>query len=322
LPWTTADGRHSIGSGPTPAALPSGQAHQQDQESWRAAPPGQSPFRTEGQPAGQRDPYQAGQPGWQSAEGPASAAWSSPVASPDGPPNQSAAQRGGAGWDGGRWNPAPATGPVIEGSVLDSGVLDSGPADLGRTISGSYPGQPDQYSQPAQYGESAPYNQSGQYNQPAQYNQSAQYNQPAQYSQRDLDSQADWRGRHTRNEGQASVHQQAPAGGTDWPPQDWPPQDWPAQDQPAQDQPAQPRIAASGLPIRTPRAATPPSAPLSPSGSLWERAESEPAGYQDASGYEGTGGYQNTGQESGGRPIYVWNPADRPSRPGYPPATE
>jgi hypothetical protein len=64
------------------------------------------------------------------------------------------------------------------------------------------------------------------------------------------------------------------------------------------------------LPVRTPRPATPAPAPLSPSGSLWERAESEPGGYQD------------TGQEPGGRPIYVWDPADRPSAPGYPPATE
>jgi hypothetical protein len=48
---------------------------------------------------------------------------------------------------------------------------------------------------------------------------------------------------------------------------------------------------------------------MSPSGSLWERAESEPGDYQD------------TGQEPGGRPIYAWDP-DRPSAPGYPPATQ
>jgi hypothetical protein len=55
----------------------------------------------------------------------------------------------------------------------------------------------------------------------------------------------------------------------------------------------------SGLPIRQPRSVTP--APLSPSGSLWERAESA----QDASPADAT--------DTAGRPIFVWD-QERPQR--------
>ncbi len=61
-----------------------------------------------------------------------------------------------------------------------------------------------------------------------------------------------------------------------------------------------------GLPVRTPRPAR--AAPLSPSGSLWEPAGSEPG---TSPGDDG---------DAGGRPIYVWNPAAGPPAPGYPPA--
>ncbi len=67
--------------------------------------------------------------------------------------------------------------------------------------------------------------------------------------------------------------------------------------------PAGPR---AGLPVRTPRPAS--AAPMSPSGSLWEPAGSEP------------GTSPGDGGDAGGRPIYVWNPAAGPSAPGYPPA--
>jgi hypothetical protein len=67
------------------------------------------------------------------------------------------------------------------------------------------------------------------------------------------------------------------------------------------DVPTAPRVAPSGLPVRQPRASRPPgSAPLSPSGSLWEPASrdaGEPADYQDQS------------YDSAGRPIFVWDPA-------------
>jgi hypothetical protein len=213
--------------------------------------------------------------------------WDSPGASPaaayGGLPGRNPGEHGGDGWDGARWNPAPAVGPVIEGSVLSSGS-----ADHGRASSASSTGQ---YSQPG-------------------------HRQPGQHRQSDLGRQPDWRGRQTWTENQADSSQQATAGdiASAQPGQDWPglgPQG-----------PQQPRIAPSGLPIRTPRPAASAPAPRSPSGSLWERAESEPGGYQDPSGNEAPDGYENTGSDPGSRPIYVWKPTDRPSAPGYPPANE
>jgi Subtilase family len=261
LPWTDNAGRHS------------------GQESWPPdEPAGQSQFGPGGQPVGQRDPYSASQPGWRPAESQAPPGWDSPYAgagsAQGGLPGRNPAQHSSDGWDDGRWNPAPAAGPVIEGSVLDSG-----PADHGRASSASYPD---------------PYSPSG------QYSGSGQYSQPGQYGRSDPDMQSDWRGRHTWDENQAQDMALGQPG------QDWTgPQD-----------PQQPRIAPSGLPIRTPRPAASAPGPRSPSGSLWERAESGPGGYQDPSG-------QNTSQEPGSRPIYVWKPADRPpAARGYPPADE
>src|SRR4029077_210525 len=49
------------------------------------------------------------------------------------------------------------------------------------------------------------------------------------------------------------------------------------------------------LPVRQPRQSATTAAPLSPSGSLWERAIAPPD-------------VPAEGQDSGGRPIYVWNP--------------
>ena len=286
LPWTDSAGRHSVDAGPAPAALPGRHTAQRGQESW---PPdeaaGQSQFGPAGQPAGQRDPYYASQSGWQPAESQAPPGWDSPYASPGsaqgGLPGRSLPQGGSDGWDGGRWNPAPAAGPVIEGSVLDSG-----PADRGRASSASYP---DPYSP------SGPYSESG------------QYSQPGQYSRSDPDLQSDWRGRPAWGENQAQDMTSGQPG-----------QDWPGPPGPQE-----PRIAPSGLPVRTPRPAASAPGPRSPSGSLWERAESEPGGYQDPSGHEASGGHQNTSREPGGRPIYVWKPADRPpASRGYPPADE
>jgi len=256
LPWTATAGRHSVGSRPAPAALPGGHADQDGQE-WRPDEPyGQSPFPSEGQPAGgQRDPYRASQRGQHSAENQAPAAWNSPGASPaaayGGVPDPSAAERRGAGPDGGRWNPAPATGSVIEGSVLSSG-----PADRGRPFPASYPSQ---YSSPGRPGD------------------------PGQSSRRDLDSPADWRRRQAWADNQASGSQPPSAAGlaSRQPGPDWP----------GAERPEQPRISPSGLPVRTPRAAGSAPAPLSPSGSLWERPERAPDGYQDTSGYQDTGGY-------------------------------
>jgi hypothetical protein len=270
LPWTDAAGRHSVDGRPAAAALPGGQTNQLGQESWRPDEPSAPlQFGPGSQPAGQRDPYYASQPGWQPAESQARPGWDSRGPSPrsayGGLPDQNPVQRGGDGWDGGRWNPAPAVGPVIEGSVLDSES-----PDRARASSASYPGQ---------------------------------------YGQSDQEMQSDWRGRQRWTENQASSSHQAAAGdmASQQPGQDWPgPQG-----------PQQPRIAASGLPIRTPRPAASAPGPRSPSGSLWERAESEPGGYQDPSGHE------NTSREPGSRPIYVWKPADRPpADPGYPPEGE
>jgi hypothetical protein len=249
LPWTDAVGQHPVAGRPAAAALPAGQADQRGQESWWPdEPAGQSQFGPGGMPAGQWDPRQANQPGWQPAESQAPPGWSSPGAGPGagqgGLAGRHSMQGGGDGWDGRRWNPAPAAGPVIEGSVLDRGS----------------------------------------------------------------DMQSDWRGRHTWTDSQASGSQQASGGDTA--------SQQPGQDWPGPYGPQEPRIAASGLPIRTPRQATSAPPPRSPSGSLWERAESEPGGYQDQSGH------QETGQGSGSRPIYVWRPTDRPSDPGYPPTSE
>jgi len=286
LPWTAAAGRHSVGGGPEPAALPAGEADQDSQEWQQDDQYGQSLFRTEGRPAGaQQDPYRANPPGQRSA-GDQAAAWNSPRASPAAAygdlPDPNAAPSIGAGWDGGRWNPAPATGPVIEGSVLSSG-----PADAGRAFPASYPSQ---YSSPGRPGE------------------------PGEFSQRDVDSPADWRRRQAWADNQARGSQPPSAAGlaSGQPGPGWP----------GADRPQQPRITPSGLPVRTPRAGGPTAAPLSPSGSLWERADSAPDGYQDASGYQNADNYSGTGQEPGGRPIFVWGPADRPSPRGYPPATD
>jgi hypothetical protein len=276
LPWTDSAGRHSADGRPAPAALPGRQTDQRGQESWPLdEPAGQSQFGPGGQPAGQRDPYSASQPGWRPAGSQAPPGWDSPYAGPGsalgGLPGRNPAQPGSDGWDGGRWNPAPAAGPVIEGSVLDSGT-----AERGRASDASYPG---------------PYSPSG------RYSGSGQYNQPGQYSRSDPDMQSDWRGQQAWDENEAPDMASGEPG-----------QDWPG--------PQQPRIAPSGLPIRTPRPAASAPGPRSPSGSLWERAESEPGGYQDPSG-------QNTGQEPGSRPIYVWKPADRPPPArGYPPTDD
>jgi hypothetical protein len=293
LPWTDTSGQHSVAGRPAAAALPGGQTDQRGQESWRPGEPaGQSQFGPGGQPAGQWGPHQASEPGWQPVEGQAPPGWNSPGAGPGaahgGLPGRHTVHGGGEGWDGRRWNPAPAAGPVIEGSVLDRG-----PADLGRASSASYPGE---------------YSQSAQYSQLGQYSQSAEYGQPGQYSQSGPDGQSDWRGQQTWTDNQASGSQQAPGGDTA--------SRQPGQDWPGSYGPQQPRIAPSGLPIRTPRQATSAPPPRSPSGSLWERADSEPDSYQDPSGN------QDTGQEPGSRPIYVWRPTDRPSAPGYPPTNE
>jgi hypothetical protein len=285
LPWTAAAGRHSVGGGPAPAALPDGHAGQDGQDWAPDEPLSQPLFRQEGQPAGgQREPYRASQPRQNSVESQAPAAWNSPGASPapayGGLPDPNAAQRSGADWDGARWNPAPATGPVIEGSVLSSG-----PGDRGRPFPAGYPSQ---YSSPGRPGD------------------------PGQSSQRDL-SPADWRRRQAWADNQASGSQPPSAAG--------PASRQPGPDWPGAERSQQARMAPSGLPVRTPRAAGPAPAPLSPSGSLWERAERAPDDYQDASGYHNTDGYSATGEEPGGDPIYVWNPTDRPSAPGYPPAT-
>ena len=74
----------------------------------------------------------------------------------------------------------------------------------------------------------------------------------------------------------------------------------PARGRPAQPGPlpspdlVPPRTAGSGLPVRQPGANVP--RPLSPSGSLWEPVETRPADQG------------NDSQDSGSRPIYVWNP--------------
>jgi hypothetical protein len=91
--------------------------------------------------------------------------------------------------------------------------------------------------------------------------------------------------------------------------------------------PEPPKVAASGLPVRTPRQPTP--APLSPSGSLWDPVEREPSNYQDQGGYGDAGGYQDQGgygqpgqyqepagyqgedRDNNGQPIFVW---DRPGQ--------
>ncbi|HYK28806.1 MAG TPA: S8 family serine peptidase [Streptosporangiaceae bacterium] len=74
---------------------------------------------------------------------------------------------------------------------------------------------------------------------------------------------------------------------------------------------SQPRVSASGLPIRQPQASK--SAPLSPSGSLWE-----PFGSQ--SGDSESGG-QTTAQDQSGRPIFTWDPRQSADR-YQPPAGE
>ena len=281
LPWTTAGGRHSAAGGPA-AALPGGQADQPGQEWPPDEPYVQSLFRPADEPSGEYpDPYRASQPGQRPADNPA--AWNSasgrPALSYGGLADSSPAHRSGGGWDGSRWSPAPATGPVIEGSVLSSE-----PADRGRPVPTR---QADQYSQPGQYGD------------------------PGQYGQRDPDNHPGWRARQASADSQARGSHQPTADGLAS-----------RLDRPSPDWPQQPRIAPSGLPVRTPRSATPPPASPSPSGSLWERADSEPGGYQDDSGYQDSAGYQNTSQDASGRPIFVWNPADRRSAPGYPPESE
>src|SRR5215471_15838498 len=64
---------------------------------------------------------------------------------------------------------------------------------------------------------------------------------------------------------------------------------------------SQRRVSASGLPIRQPQASK--SAPLSPSGSLWE-----PFGSQ-----AGDGGQPNA-QDQTGRPIFTWDPRQSADR--------
>ena len=304
LPWTAAAGRHSVGGRPAPAALTGGDADQDGPEWQPDEPYGQSLFRAEGQPGGQGDPYRERQPGPRSAENQASAAWNapgtSPVAAYGALPDPNAAHRGGPGWDGGRWNPAPATGPVIEGSVLSSG-----PGDRGRPFPASYPGQYSQVADPGEYSQVAD---------PGQHRPPGRPGDPGEFSQRDLDSPADWRRRQTWADDQAGGSQPPSAAGL--------PSRQPGPDWPGADLPQQPRITPSGLPVRTPRAAGQAAAPLSPSGSLWERADSVPDGYQDASGYQNADGYSGAGPEPSGRPSYGWDPADGPPARGYPPATE
>ncbi len=114
----------------------------------------------------------------------------------------------------------------------------------------------------------------------------------------------------------------------------WPPSQpdrapaWQNQPPTWQDSPPEPpKVAASGLPVRTPRQPTP--APLSPSGSLWDPVEREPSAYQDQGGYGDGGGYQDQGsygqsgqyeepagyqgedRDTSGQPIFVW---DRPGQ--------
>ena len=150
LPWTAAPGRNSIPGMPVPAALPGPSGpDSQDQP-----PSVQSMFHPDGQPSAQRGPDYAGPPDQGHQATPAqystpqyspsqyptaeystasgSSLWDSPADSPaaayDTRSGLAATERGDVGWDGGRWSPAPAPGPVIEGSVLGG----SGRADYGR----------------------------------------------------------------------------------------------------------------------------------------------------------------------------------------------
>ena len=68
--------------------------------------------------------------------------------------------------------------------------------------------------------------------------------------------------------------------------------------------PTPPRIAPSGLPVRQPRASRPPgSAPLSPSGSLWEPVNREAGQPSEPTDYPAQS------YDRAGRPIFVWDPA-------------
>jgi hypothetical protein len=66
---------------------------------------------------------------------------------------------------------------------------------------------------------------------------------------------------------------------------------------------SQPRVSASGLPIRQPQASK--SAPLSPSGSLWEPFGSQSGDRQ---------GGQPDAQDQSGQPIFTWDPRQSADR--------
>jgi subtilisin family serine protease len=320
LPWTAVAGRHAVGGKPAQAALPGGHENQllQPEEPAAEERAGQSLFRPDSQSAGQPDLRPAGPPFEDTAAYQPAASWrldgspalggpalGSPVSggylSPAAAQRGAAAHSGDFGWDGGRWNPAPAAGPVIPGSV----VSRTEPADGERqgwysqpdpySESGRY-SEPDPYSQPDPYSESGRYGQPDPYSElPSQDYEPDRYAPPQQYSQPDPYSPADWRQRQAWN-GVTPGSSQPPSAAANG-------------SAPGSAEQDRPRVGPSGLPIRTPRPAAG-AAPLSPSGSLWEPAGSEPSGGEGES------------QESGGRPIYVWNPTARPSGQGYPPRTD